>query len=143
MAQAKDGDNVKVHYTGKLDDGSVFDTSDGREPLEFTLGAGGVIPGFEGAVMGMNPGDTKSVTIPSDQAYGPRDDNMMIEVPKDQLPPDMAPQVGEQLQMRHPSGQVMIVNVVSVSDDSITLDANHPLAGENLTFDIKLVEIAA
>lgn len=141
MAQVKQGDTVKVHYTGKLSDGTVFDSSSGRDPLEFTMGEGRVIQGFENAVEGMSPGDSKTVNIPADQAYGPHDDKMMVTIDKNELPEDLKPKVGEQLQMRHPSGQVVMVTVADVSDCSITLDANHPLAGKDLTFDIQLVEI--
>lgn len=141
MTQVKDGDNVKVHYTGKLNDGSVFDSSEGRDPLEFTVGEGQVIPGFEDAVVGMTIGDIKTITIPADQAYGPHHEGMVVEVGKEQLPPEFDPQIGDQLQMQHPSGQVLVVNVTEVSDETITLDGNHPLAGKDLTFDIKLESV--
>lgn len=141
MAQAKSGDLVKVHYTGRLDDGSVFDSSKGREPLEFTLGGGQVIPGFDEAVTGMNPGDEKTITIPSDQAYGPRRDEMTVVVDPSQFPDNIQPEVGQQLQMSQ-NGQVAVVTVTDVSDEAVTLDANHPLAGRDLTFDLELVEIA-
>lgn len=141
MTQAKDGDKVKVHYTGKLDDGTVFDSSIGREPLEFTLGEGQIIPGFEAGVNGMNAGESKTVTIPSTQAYGPHFDEMVIKVPRDQFPSDMDLEVGEQLQMRHESGQIVVVTVVDVDDSQVTLDANHPLAGKDLTFNIELLEV--
>ena len=141
MAQAKNGDTVKIHYTGKLEDGTVFDSSDGRDPLEFTLGEGQVIPGFEEAVLGMTANDSKTMTIPSDNAYGPRREEMVVEVDRDQFPPDVAPEVGQQLQMQRPDGQKMVVAVAEVSESTVTLDANHPLAGKDLTFEIKLVEI--
>ncbi len=141
MAKAKEGSNVKVHYTGKLDDGSVFDSSKGRNPLQFTLGEGQVIPGFEQAVDGMDIGETKTVTIPMEQAYGPHQDELVIEIHRSQLPPDLEPQVGDQLQMQHPSGQIMILNVIETSEETITVDANHPLAGKDLTFYIELVEV--
>jgi peptidylprolyl isomerase len=141
MAQAKKGDEVKVHYTGKLDDGTVFDSSEGREPLQFKIGEGQVIPGFEEGVVGMNTGDTKTISIPSGQAYGPHHDEMVIVVDKSQFPEGMNPELGDQLQMQHPSGQVVLVTVVDVSDKDVTLDANHPLAGKDLTFNVELVDV--
>jgi peptidylprolyl isomerase len=141
MAQAKDGDTVKIHYTGTLDDGTVFDSSEGRDPLEFTLGGGQVIVGFEEAVRGMDSGEKKKVTIPADKAYGERNEEMIIQAPRDQVPADINPEVGQQLQMAGPEGQTIIVQVTEVTDDHITLDANPPLAGKDLTFDIELVSI--
>lgn len=141
MAQAKSGDKVKVHYTGKLDDGTVFDSSAGRDPLEFTLGAGQVIHGFDKGVTGMDVGESKSVNIPSDEAYGPRHEGMMIDVPRSEFPPEINPAVGDHLQMRQQSGQLVNVVVSNVSDETVTLDANHPLAGKDLTFDIELVDV--
>jgi FKBP-type peptidyl-prolyl cis-trans isomerase 2 len=141
MAQAKNGDTVRIHYTGKLDDGTVFDTSDGRDPLEFTLGEGQVIPGFEEAVLGMNADDSKTMTIPSENAYGPHREEMVVSVDRDQFPPDITPEIGQQLQMQRPDGQKMVVSVAEVSEATVTLDANHPLAGKDLTFEINLVEI--
>lgn len=141
MAQATTGDTVRVHYTGTLHDGTTFDTSEGREPLEFTVGDGQVIPGFEQAVAGMEPGDTKTVEISADQAYGPKRDEMMLNVSPDQFPEGMDPEVGQQLQLSQPDGQTVVVRVTDVADDAVTLDANHPLAGEDLTFEIELAEI--
>ena len=141
MTQAKSGDTVRIHYTGTLDDGTQFDSSDGRDPLEFTLGGGRVIPGFDSAVDGMAVGDSKSVTIPPDEAYGTRHEQLVQQVPKSTLPEDMEPAVGIQLQSQGPEGQVMNLVVTEVEDDSITVDANHPLAGQALTFAIELVEI--
>lgn len=141
MVQAQRGDTVQVHYTGKLEDGTVFDTSTNRDPLQFTIGEGQIIPGFEQAVVGMNPGESKTVTIPMDQAYGPHREEMVLEVDRKQFPEHLNPEVGQQLQVRQQNGQTMIVTVVEVSDTNVTLDANHPLAGENLTFDIHLVGI--
>ncbi|MEM8809647.1 MAG: peptidylprolyl isomerase [Cyanobacteria bacterium P01_G01_bin.38] len=141
MAQAKQGDTVLIHYTGKLDDGSVFDSSIERDPLEFSIGAGRVIPGFESAVLGMAPGESKVETIPSEQAYGPRREEMVVEVNRAQIPEEIPLGVGVQLQMQGPQGQQVPVMVTEVSDAKVTLDANHPLAGENLTFEIQLVEI--
>lgn len=142
MAQAKSGDTVKVHYTGKLDDGTVFDSSSNREPLEFTLGSGSIISGFEQAVLGMSLGESKTEIIPTDDAYGPHLDEMVVVVDRQQMPPEIEPQVGQQLQLQQQDGQVLPVVITDVSDASVTLDANHPLAGEALTFDIQLVEIA-
>ena len=142
-AIAKTGDTVRVHYTGKLADGTVFDTSVGSEPLEFTLGQGKVITGFEEAVIGMQVGESKTVTIPVDEAYGPRRDDMIFEVGRDELPTEINPEVGMQLQMNQGDGSITIVTITEVSDTTVKIDANHPLAGQNLTFDIELVEIGA
>jgi len=139
--QAKTGDIVKVHYTGRLQDGTVFDTSVGSEPLEFTIGQGQLISGFEQAVIGMKVGESKTVTIPVDQAYGPRRDDMILVVEQDQLPEDLDPRVGMQLQMNQGDGEIMIVTITEVSETTVTIDANHPLAGQDLTFEIELVGI--
>ena len=141
MTQAKSGDTVRIHYTGTLDDGTEFDSSAGRDPLEFALGGGQVIPGFDSAVDGMAVGEDKTVTIPAEQAYGERHDQLVQEVPKSALPEDIEPAVGMQLQSSSPEGQVMHLVVTEVGDDSITVDGNHPLAGQALTFAIELVEI--
>lgn len=141
MAQAKSGDTVAVHYTGTLTDGTMFDSSQGREPLEFTIGAGQVIPGFEQAVVGLQLGESRETNIAADQAYGPRDEDLLFDVDRDQLPGDLSPKVGEQYQMRQPDGQTVVVSVRDVTPEQITLDANHPLAGEDLTFEIELVTI--
>lgn len=140
MAEAKAGDTVRVHYTGTLGDGSEFDTSRGREPLEFTVGEGQVIPGFDEAVTGMQPGEEKRVTIPADEAYGQRRPEMVGTIRREQFPPGIHPAVGQQLQMSQ-QGHTFVVTVTGVSDDEVTLDANHPLAGEDLTFQLELVEI--
>jgi len=142
MTQAKKGDRVKINYTGTLKDGTVFDTSVGREPLDFTIGSGQVIPGFEEAVLGMNQGESKSVTVPVAKAYGPRNEEMVIKAPRAHVPADIDPQVGQKLQMGGPGGEMIVVQVVAVTDEHITLDANPPLAGQDLHFDIELVEIA-
>ncbi len=141
MVQAKPGDTVKIHYTGRLEDGTVFDSSSDRDPLEFTINQGQVIPGFEQAVLGMTPGESKTEKIPMDQAYGPHREEMVLEVSREQIPPDLNPEVGQQLQIQQANGQSVPVFVTDVTDAQITLDANHPLAGEDLTFDIELVEI--
>ena len=138
MSQVKNGDTVKVHYTGTLADGTVFDSSLEREPLEFTLGEGQLIPGFEKAVLGMSAGESRTVTIPAEEAYGPYREEMVLEVPRTQLPADMQPQVGMQLQIGEEQGEGMVVQITQVSDTNITLDANHPLAGKDLTFNIQL-----
>ena len=142
MSKVKDGDTVKVHYKGTLEDGSVFDSSENREPLEFTLGQGQLIPGFEKAVVGMGVGDKTSVDIPSDEAYGEVRDDLIINVPKEQLPEDVEPQVGMQLQLNQPDGQPVPVRITDISEAELTLDANHPLAGKDLNFAIELVEVA-
>jgi peptidylprolyl isomerase len=141
IKMVKNGDTVQVHYTGTLNDGTVFDSSEGREPLQFTAGEHSMIAGFEKAVYGMEVGQTKKVTIPANEAYGQHREDMILEVGRDRLPPGMNPQVGEQLQMRDQSGGARIVTVTRLSEGSITLDANHPLAGKDLTFEIKLVEV--
>jgi peptidylprolyl isomerase len=137
----KKGDSVKVHYKGTLKDGTVFDSSEGREPLAFTMGEGSMIRGFENAVYGMEAGQTKTVTIPAAEAYGPRREDMMLEVKREQLPPGMNPRIGDQLQMQRRNGGATMVTIVKVSEGAVTLDANHPMAGKDLTFEIKLVEI--
>ncbi len=140
-AQAKNGDTVQVQYTGKLADGTVFDTSVGRQPLEFKLGTGQLIPGFEKAVLGMKVGEKKTVTISANEAYGPRRDDMIVEVPREKLPSGMTPKVGQYLQMERPDGGTMVVTITNVGDKTVTIDANHPLAGKDLTFEIELVKI--
>ncbi|MGQ4648148.1 FKBP-type peptidyl-prolyl cis-trans isomerase [Lyngbya aestuarii] len=142
MTQAKSGDTVKIHYTGKLEDGTVFDSSTSRDPLEFELNAGQVIPGFEQAVVGMTPGESKTEKIPMDQAYGPHREEMILEVNRQQMPPELEPEIGQQLQLQQPNGRVVPVLVTEVTESMVKLDANHPLAGQDLTFDIQLVEIA-
>lgn len=149
MAQAKSGDKVKVHYTGKLEGGEVFDSSECHEsdcgcetgPLEFVIGEGQVIPGFEQAIIGMNPGDTKTVVIPVDEAYGERIDEMVAVVDRSEIPPDITLEVGNQLEVTQEDGQAFPVLITEVTDTTVTLDANHPLAGKELTFDLNLVEI--
>lgn len=140
MSGAKQGDKVKVHYTGRLKDGTVFDSSENREPLEFTLGNGQMIPGFEKAVDGMDVGEERTAEIVADEAYGQRQDNMVVNVPKEQVPPDIKPEVGQQLAINR-EGQNIPVVVADVTESEVILDANHPLAGKDLVFEIKLVEI--
>lgn len=142
MAQIKQGDTVRVHYTGKLNDGTVFDSSVGSEPLEFTVGSGQLIPGFEKAVTGMSAGEKTTAQIPSDEAYGPHSAEGLIEVPRSNIPTDIQLEIGQQLQMQTHDGRPVPVRVVAIEDASITVDANHPLAGQDLTFEIEVVGIA-
>ncbi len=141
MSTATDGTKVKVHYTGTLEDGSVFDTSRERDPLEFTIGEGAVIPGFENGVKGMAVGDTRTLDIPATEAYGERNEEYMLKVGRDQLPTHITAEIGMTLQVQGEDGQQALVTVTEVSDESVTLDGNHPLAGKDLSFEIELVEI--
>ncbi len=141
MAQAHEGDKVKVHYEGKLSDGTVFDSSRDREPLEFKLGEHAVIPGFESAVMGMNEGESKEFSISPDEAYGQRRDELVAQVNRSQIPESIDPKNGMILQVKNQEGATTNVTVTDVSDDTVTLDGNHPLAGKELNFEIELVEI--
>ena len=141
ITQAKFGDTVRVHYTGTLEDGTVFDTSLQREPLEFELGAGEMIPGFEQAVLGMHLGEIETVMIPPEQAYGPYRDELVQAVPRDQFPPGIEPAVGMVLQQTEPDGSVLLITIIEVTESTVTLDANHRLAGKTLTFEIELVEV--
>ncbi len=141
MSTANKGDKVRVHYTGRLKDGTQFDSSAGREPLEFEVGAGMMIKGFDAAVNGMAVGQKVTVEIPAAEAYGESNPEMIIDVPRTNLPPDLNPQVGQQLGMSTPQGQQVPVKVKEVHDDKIVIDANHDLAGKDLVFDIELVEI--
>ena len=141
MTQAKDGDTVKIHYTGRLQDGTEFDSSSDREPLQFSIGSGQVIQGFEEAVTGMAVGEKKTTQIPCEKAYGERNPSMVMVVDRQHVPPEIDPEVGQRLQVGSPDGQLLAVTIVEIGDENITLDANPPLAGEDLTFDIELVEI--
>jgi len=141
MQQVKKGDTVKVHYHGKLTNGTTFDSSAGREPLEFEVGSGMVIPGFDEGVTGMSIGDKKTIHIPADQAYGQKEEHMIMEFPRDRFPEDMVPEVGMQLNMSNGSGQNFPVVITEVRETVVVLDANHPLAGEDLVFDLELVAI--
>ena len=141
MSHAKSGDTVKIHYTGTLDDGTQFDSSQGRDPLEFEVGSGQVIPGFDKAVEGMAVGDSKSVRIEADVAYGPRHEQLVQEVDRSVLPDDLNPETGMALQSNSPDGQVTQFMITAVTDETITVDANHPLSGQALSFDIELVDI--
>ena len=142
MTQAKSGDTVRIHYTGTLQDGSVFDSSEGRDPLEFQLGSGQVIPGFDDGVTGMTVGEKKTIEIPCDQAYGAINPQAMQNVPRAEIPDHIPLDLGTQLQVQAGNGQTMMVVVANVTEDTVTLDANHPLAGKDLPFALELVEIA-
>ena len=139
--QAKKGDKVKVHYHGRLTDGTTFDSSQGREPLEFEVGSGMVIKGFDDGVTGMSVGDKKTISIPAEDAYGSRQEEMVIDFPLSNFPPDITPEVGMTLQMHNENGQELPVMVTAVNADTVTLDANHPLAGQELIFDIEIVDL--
>jgi len=142
MTEVKSGDTVRIHYKGTLADGTVFDSSEGREPLEFTVGSGQIIPGLDKALPGMKAGEKKTVVAVADEAYGQPDPNARQAVPRDQIPADIPLEVGLMLEMRTPQGQSVPVTVAELTDDTVTLDANHRLAGHDLTFEIELVEIA-
>lgn len=142
MAQAKQGDTVQVHYTGKFQDGEVFDSSANGDPLQFTIGQKQVIPGFENAVVGMEIGEQKTTNVPADQAYGPHREDMVLAVKPNQFPEDITPTVGDQLQVQMQDGTPVVVQVAEVAEDKVLLDANHPLAGKDLVFDIQLMGIA-
>ena len=141
MSEAKTGDTVRIHYTGTLTDGSEFDSSAGSDPLEFTIGAGQVIPGLDREIAGMVVGDTKTVTVAADEAYGPRQPEAVQEVPRDAVPAGINLVVGNRLQATTADGGQMVVTIAAVSDETVTMDANHPLAGEDLVFEVELVEI--
>jgi peptidylprolyl isomerase len=141
MTQVKSGDTVRVHYTGTLTDGQTFDSSEGRDPLEFVVGSGQIIPGLDAAMEGMAVGEKKTVEVPADQAYGHPDPNAQQAVPRAESPEDIPLDLGTQLQVQTPQGQVMPVTVVDVTEEQVVLDANHPLAGKDLTFAIELVDI--
>jgi len=141
MGQAQRGDTVKVHYTGKLDDGTVFDTSEGRDPLEFKIGTNEIIHGFQEGVIGMTVGDSKTVNVVADEAYGPRDEKLVAVIEPERFPDDLQPEVGQRLQLVQTDDRKVLATVTEVSDTGVTIDANHVLAGKDLTFDIQLVAI--
>lgn len=141
MPQAKDGDKVRIHYTGKLTDGTEFDSSKGREPLEFVLGSGMVIPGFNDAIEGMELGATITAIIPAEKAYGPHREEMVIKVSRAQLPSDLKFSVGQRFALPQPDGRQAMLKVADINDAEVTFDGNHELAGKDLVFDIELVEI--
>lgn len=142
MAQVKNGDTVKVHYHGRLSDGTTFDSSEGRTPLEFEVGSGNVIKGFDEGVLGMERGEKKTIHIPAEDAYGPSIPENVIEFPRTQFPADMNPEVGMQLNLRSQDGQNIPVVIAEVKDEVVVLDANHPLAGRDLIFDVEVVDIS-
>jgi len=141
MAQAKLDDTVKVHYTGKLDDGTVFDTSENREPLQFKIGEKKLIPGFEEAVIGLEVGQSKTINIPSDEAYGPHRKEMVFQVNRSDFPENVDLKIGQQFQMQQKEGRAFVVTIMQIVEDKVVLDANHPLAGKDINFEIKLIEI--
>jgi len=141
MSTVKENDTVSIHYTGKLSDGQVFDSSAGRDPLEFTMGQGQIIPGLEKGLINMSVNETKTIEIPSTEAYGEKRNDLIQDVPKNQLPPEINPEVGMGLVSKNPQGQEIKLTVTEVKDDAITVDANHPLAGKDLTFEVQLLEI--
>lgn len=142
MAQtAQKGDTVAVHYTGKLDDGEVFDSSRERDPLEFEIGSGQVIPGFDQAVAGLEVGESREIRIDPDQGYGQPREDLVVDVERDQFPDESEPQLGQQVQVQVAPGQNRVATITEIQDEAITLDLNHPLAGKPLTFDVELVEI--
>jgi len=142
MSKAKDGDKVKVHYTGQLENGDVFDSSRQRDPLEFVIGSGNVIPGFENGIIDMEVGDSKRITISPEEGYGERREELVVKVMRNEFPEHISPAVGQQLQIKQGEGDVLNVNITALDEESVTLDANHPLAGHTLLFDVELMEIA-
>jgi peptidylprolyl isomerase len=141
MSKVKDGDTVTVHYTGKLENGEVFDTSREREPFEFTVGNEAVISGFEKGVVGMEVGDTKTIEVPPEEAYGVKQDELVVEVKKSEFPDEITPTIGQRLQIKQQDGNPIVVTITNLTEESITLDANHPLAGYTLFFDVEIVDI--
>lgn len=139
--KAEQGDTVAVHYTGTLETGDTFDSSRGREPLEFTVGGGQVIPGFDRAVEGLAVGEKREVRLDPDEAYGAPREDLVVAVPKSQFPPEGEPEVGQQVQVQIAPGQNRVAQITDIAEEEITLDLNHPLAGQALTFDVELVEI--
>ncbi len=140
MKEVNNGDTIRIHYTGTLEDGSEFDSSEGKNPIEFTVGSGNLIPGFENGVLGMTIGDKKTITIPPEDAYGEKREDLLAKIDKNDLPKNMSPEVGMPLQLKKPDGGSINVMITEVETDSVTFDANHPLAGCTLIFDLELVE---
>ncbi len=141
MAQAKDGDRVKVHYTGTFADGTVFDSSFDEDPFEFVIGEQSVLPGFENAIIGMNEGETKVVTVLPEEGYGKYDRNLIVDIERSHMPEDIDLQIGKILEFHADDGAVALVTIRDITETKVTLDGNHPLAGKELTFEIKLLEI--
>jgi peptidylprolyl isomerase len=141
MSTAKVGDTVKVHYTGTLDDESVFDSSRERAPMEFTIGEGNIIEGFEKGVVGMTVGETRTLSIPPEKGYGSRDDNLITQIDRSYLPQTVEPAIGQHLQVKQPDGKTFVVWITDLDEKTVTIDANHPLAGQTLNFEIELTEI--
>jgi peptidylprolyl isomerase len=142
LAQAEQGDTVRIHYTGRLEDGTVFDTSRDRDPIQFTIGEGRLMPpGFEQAVVGMRPGESNTVRVPMEDAFGPYREEMVVMVDRDRFPGDLKLEVGQTLEITSSRGQRTLATVTNISDATVTLDANHPLAGKDLILDVRLIEI--
>ena len=141
MTQAKEDDTVRVHYTVRLDNDTIVGSTKSEEPLQFTLGKGQVLPGFEQAVMGMNSGESKTILVAADQAFGPHLDEMVVVVDRGRLPEGLNPKEGDKIQLQTRSGETMTVSVTDVSESTITIDGNHPLAGKDLIFDIEFLEV--
>ncbi len=141
MATVKKGDTIRIHYTGKLEDGTIFDSSEGTNPLEFTVGGGEIISGLEQGVVGMSPGESKTITIPTEQAYGLHVKERVFEFDKKKAPENFDPEIGQRLQMYRADGMPIMATVIGISESSVTMDCNHPLAGKPLVFDATLVEI--
>jgi peptidylprolyl isomerase len=142
LAQAEQGDTVRIHYTGRLEDGTVFDTSRDRDPIQFTIGEGRLMPpGFEQAVVGMRPGESNTVRVPMEDAFGPYREEMVVMVDRDRFPGDLKLEVGQTLEITSSGGQRTLATVTNISDATVTLDANHPLAGKDLILDVRLIEI--
>ena len=141
MTKVKEGDTVRINYTGKLEDGTVFDTSIGRNPLEFTVGKGKIMPEFEDALIGLSPGESNTAEIPSNRAFGPYLKELVVVVDKEHLPDEIDPKIGQVLEIKRENEESFIVTIKDISDSDVTLDANHPLAGKDLLFEIELLEI--
>lgn len=142
MDQVKNGDTVKVHYTGKLENGEVFDSSRDRQPLEFVVGSGTLLPGIENGVIGMTVGESKTIEITPEEGFGPKYEELIVKVMRSEFPEYIVPKIGQRMQIKQPDGKVIVVTITDMDDDTVTLDANHPLAGCTLYFDIELLEIA-
>ena len=142
MSQAKNGDTVKVHFTGRLENGEVFSKAKEDEPFEFTLGSGELIPGFDKGIVGMQVGQIKTITVPPEEAFGERHEDLVVDVNRTHIPEHITPVIGQQLRIRRRSGDLLKVTIADVDEDTVTLDANHPLAGNTLFFEVKLVGIA-